>query len=295
MKRILRSIGYLLLSIIPLIAFYTTQLIAALILIIVYLLSNKALLFGTVYQEENIDNIANSLQSIISDKVLIVSIMSQVIALAVFLIWYILGWGIKCKKSPIRDMNIRSISGIIVLGFAVEGMISGILGIVECYIPTLMDEYNKLMEEAGLMDGSVLVLVTAVILAPIVEELIFRGITLGYARKISKHFWIANCIQALAFGIGHMNLIQGCYAFILGLIMGAVFKKYQTIYATMILHATFNFSGVFVGILQFIISLLISHAVYMNIVIILIFAMICVMGIILIKKDGFVPETSSIN
>jgi hypothetical protein len=80
------------------------------------------------------------------------------------------------------------------------------------------------------------------IMAPISEELIFRGITLRQFNKCLP-FWLANILQALCFGIFHLNLIQGAYAFALALILGYVCKKSSNLCCSMLLHMLFNFWG----------------------------------------------------
>ena len=80
-------------------------------------------------------------------------------------------------------------------------------------------------------------------LAPIAEEIIFRGITFKLARKFTAKFWIANTIQALMFGIAHGNLVQGTYAFALGLVIGYIYRKFNSLWAAMLAHLTFNFAG----------------------------------------------------
>lgn len=65
------------------------------------------------------------------------------------------------------------------------------------------------------------------------------------AQKVSMKFWVINCIQALAFGIIHGNLVQGTYAFFLGLVLGYVYQKYHNIWMCMLLHAVINLSSQF--------------------------------------------------
>ena len=57
--------------------------------------------------------------------------------------------------------------------------------------------------------------VYTIILAPVGEELVFRGLTYRFARK-ALPFWGANILQAALFGVMHLNLFQGLYAFFLG-------------------------------------------------------------------------------
>ena len=56
-------------------------------------------------------------------------------------------------------------------------------------------------------------------------------------------FAAANVIQALFFGILHMNLVQGIYAFAVGLVLGYVAGKCRTVFLPILLHLCFNIAG----------------------------------------------------
>ena len=111
-----------------------------------------------------------------------------------------------------------------------------------------MDFYEKLMENAGFTTNSLspLLILYAVLLGPIEEELTFRGVIFSSARK-ALPFWAANIFQALLFGIFHMNLIQGIYAFFIGLFLGYIAGRGGSIYFSIFLHILFNSWGTFVS------------------------------------------------
>ena len=56
-------------------------------------------------------------------------------------------------------------------------------------------------------------------------------------------FMAANILQAVLFGIYHMNLIQGIYAFVLGFILGYTAEYFHSIWAAVLLHAFVNGSA----------------------------------------------------
>ena len=88
--------------------------------------------------------------------------------------------------------------------------------------------------------------VYTMLLAPFVEELIFRGLTLKILEK-SFPFWVANILQALYFGIIHGNIIQSSYAFFAGLLFGAVMYKYKSLKCVIWCHFFVNFLGTALG------------------------------------------------
>ena len=154
------------------------------------------------------------------------------------------------------DGDLRQTSGLfsrpkLLLGliFLVPGLqiISSILTTFSASLfPGWMDFYEKLMENAGFNGNSIspLLILYAVLLGPIEEELTFRGVIFSSAKK-ALPFWAANIFQALLFGIFHMNLIQGIYAFFIGLFLGYVAGRGGSIYFSIFLHILFNSWGTF--------------------------------------------------
>ncbi|MDF2804531.1 MAG: amino terminal protease family protein, partial [Anaerocolumna sp.] len=81
------------------------------------------------------------------------------------------------------------------------------------------------------------------------EEFIFRGVTLKKAQKVMP-FIGANILQAILFGVYHGNLVQGVYAFILGLFLGFVCYQLQSLLASILLHMVINISGILFGFIS---------------------------------------------
>ena len=118
---------------------------------------------------------------------------------------------------------------------------------VSLLFPNWLSQYEKLMETAGLdSDIGLFMFIYAVILGPVCEELVFRGVTMRLVRR-ALPFWAANLMQAVLFGIFHMNWIQGIYAFVLGLVLGWICEKGGSIYFSMFFHILFNFWGTIIG------------------------------------------------
>lgn len=81
-------------------------------------------------------------------------------------------------------------------------------------------------------------IVSAVIFAPISEELLFRGILLNQLnRKYS--FLVANMIQAIIFGVLHFDIYAFIFLTFFAFIMGIVYKEFN-IYCCMLMHSLNN-------------------------------------------------------
>ncbi len=74
---------------------------------------------------------------------------------------------------------------------------------------------------------------------PILEELVYRGIVLGQLRLwMSRGAAIA--ISAFCFGIMHFNIVQFCYGFVVGLVIGFVYDRTSRLWVVMAAHGLTN-------------------------------------------------------
>lgn len=95
------------------------------------------------------------------------------------------------------------------------------------------------------MPTAVLTFIQLAVIAPIFEELWFRGIVLESLRPYGNGFAIF--ISAILFGLTHSNFEQFFYAAALGVFLGYIAVSTRSIVTTTIMHAMFNsISGVMV-------------------------------------------------
>lgn len=175
------------------------------------------------------------------DFLMTVTAIATASTLLLGIIWY-------RKHRPLRDASFKEVSNgtlflsLALMGVSLQCLISICLNMIYPLLPqALIEQYDALMET--LLGGNVwLSFFVTVILAPLAEELLFRGVTMRKAEKIMP-FMAANILQAMLFGIYHGNLIQGMYAFAIGLILGFVVEYFHSIWASILLHAFINGSA----------------------------------------------------
>lgn len=82
-------------------------------------------------------------------------------------------------------------------------------------------------------------ILATVILAPIVEELMLRGMVMN---RLMSRFpkWVAVVVSAVVFGVLHLNLTQGIFATITGLILGFLYLKTRSLLLCILAHAANN-------------------------------------------------------
>jgi hypothetical protein len=148
--------------------------------------------------------------------------------------------GVKVSASP-KVLKKWMVPTLLFMGIMFQIFTNYIAEFLMVLMPKAGEFYSKLMEQAGLTDSSLTIsmIIYALLIGPIVEEMTFRGATYSILRK-NLNFWTANVIQAALFGLIHMNLIQGIYAFFLGLALGYIRERTGNLLATIILHIVFN-------------------------------------------------------
>lgn len=130
---------------------------------------------------------------------------------------------------------------LIALGICVQFGASYILDLVLNMLPKVSEEYNETL--SVLLQDDFRILLTVFLIAPVVEEVVFRFLILRLGAKFVP-FWIMNIIQAILFGIYHGNWVQGVYAFLLGMLLGYVLQSTGVIIASIIVHMSINITGV---------------------------------------------------
>lgn len=177
-----------------------------------------------------------------ANVMLLMQICWASINLFVFRFWYIK------KHAPSDRQNAHKIkSGYNKARIIKEGVvlctatmmmfliISIIATFINKYLPQLMGGY----EEIANYKLSLGLFIYTVILAPLSEEFLFRGVIQSVAKK-GMSTKAAVIIQAVFFAIIHGNLIQGVYAFVMGIFLGQVKERYQSIAVPILLHMLFN-------------------------------------------------------
>ena len=81
-----------------------------------------------------------------------------------------------------------------------------------------------------------------VLLVPIAEELLFRGIICAELRRFLPDGWVIFITGAL-FALFHMNVVQSSYVFFAGLAITAVYIWTRSIYLSIFMHMFYNFMG----------------------------------------------------
>lgn len=237
-QKMSKRILFLILSLFPLAAGIILQFIASII----------CLLFGLIlhFMTAGSDSRPGNLNALLLSSQFNTWVMLVYALLAILLIgvWYHIVAVPKHRPRRVLGqlINLRMLAAIVLLVASLQFFCNYLVMLIALIKPSWYDSYNNLFKAAGMDHKTILLTIYTVIAAPICEELLFRGVTLHFASK-ALPFWGANFLQAALFGLYHMNLVQGIYAFLIGLFCGAIYHYGQSIYLSMAFHMLFNIWG----------------------------------------------------
>ena len=136
---------------------------------------------------------------------------------------------------------------LLIIPFGVFNMLwaNYFVALLQLVMPKFMLESYTDTQQIIEGGGFLMQLVTAGIVAPIVEELIFRGLVYRRTKKMTGTI-AAAILSAALFGVFHGNWVQAPYAFIIGIVAVFVYEKFKSIVAPIMLHMSANILSVLI-------------------------------------------------
>ncbi|MDE7365943.1 MAG: CPBP family intramembrane metalloprotease [Lachnospiraceae bacterium] len=248
-----KKFGWFMLGLVPAVAVFVWQILASSVGMIIYFIQRMAAdvaqgMSMDMGQEEMNQYVLSLTSDFTSGPSYNLLMFAVYIGYLVFFgLWF---WLMFCRKKQTGDwkqvLKPQRVIGIVGCGIALQLALSMALTVILPLMPKIFESYSAVMDALG--NESVWMILCVCILAPIGEELIFRGLTLRIMRKAIP-LWAAVIVQALLFGIYHMNLVQGVYAFLLGLLFGYIAYRYGSVVPGILLHMVVNSSSYLIGYL----------------------------------------------
>ena len=195
--------------------------------------------------------VAQDLQNLMlnSNIIMITSALGALISLIILILINYLRkdniLNVKGRKKP-DFVNIKYIFLVLVLnillalfgnGFSNLPMISNLLSLDEGF-----KQVNSILGKTS----NIWTLFFVVLGAPIIEEYVFRRMCYGVLRKYGNTIK-ALIFSSILFALFHGNIVQGIYAFILGLGLGYLYEVSNNILITILAHAFSNLAAVLVS------------------------------------------------
>ena len=155
------------------------------------------------------------------------------VASSLMMAWYLIHYGyVRIADDRYKEVGTRVLGVSVVFVFAAMYVLN--LLIEQAGIPNTMEETFIAMSRNSFGVLSI------ALLAPILEELLFRGAIQGLLQDTLKSPWKAIVISSLIFGIVHMNPAQIPFAFLLGMMFGWLYYRTGSLLPGIVGHVLNN-------------------------------------------------------
>ena len=161
------------------------------------------------------------------------------------------------------------------LGLTASLGINGLIEVTGLY--KLFPLYEEEFVEVLFDENVILTIISSVILAPIIEEIVFRRFVFNRMRE-SVNYLVAAVLSSLNFVVIHGNMIQMVFAFTIGMLLCYIYEKYNNLIAPIFLHAMVNATSVAVVYAPFLEDIVMTNLQYT------IFSMVCVVIMLVFCK-----------
>ncbi len=153
-----------------------------------------------------------------------------------------------CKRSFWRETRLtvkpRLVGKLLLGGIGLNVLTIALMRIIPLPAAETAN-YEGLMQT--LMGGGLLLALPIVwFVAPVAEEIVFRGLSYTALRR-GLPVWLSVLLSAMLFGAVHFNWIQSTYATLLGVALALCFHWSGSLWAPILLHVSYNSSGNLVG------------------------------------------------
>lgn len=148
------------------------------------------------------------------------------------------------KGTEKRKISFLELFLVILCSMFLSRAVNYLLGLT--MLPRYFTGYETISEE--IFTSSLISQVAAsVISAPLLEETLMRGVIYSRLKRYSGSVKLSIVGSAFIFGIFHGNVVQGVYAFFLGLLFAWVYEAYDSLLPAFAAHIAANAASVFLN------------------------------------------------
>lgn len=155
------------------------------------------------------------------------------VASTIMMAWHLIHFGyIQLSRDKYKEISLPILGVSIAFVFSATYVLN--LLIEQASIPNTMEDtfIDMSRNPFGLLSIG--------IMAPILEEFLFRGAIQGYLQSRCKRPWVAIVVSSLIFGVVHLNPAQIPFAFLLGMMFGWLYYRTGSLLPGIVGHALNN-------------------------------------------------------
>jgi len=184
-----------------------------------------------------------SLEQYMSDSLMLITVLGSLVAISLFWLVLLLKKENYLNFMQVKKTSLKNLFVALLIGFGIYSFLYGALSFVN--IDQVFPEYIDFISMIIMQDSIILTILSFGIIVPIFEEIMYRGIIFNLLRE-NMPITAALIIQALIFAIMHMNMLQGIYTFVGGLIIGLAYHWTKSLWVPIIIHVSWNTSSLIV-------------------------------------------------
>ncbi len=167
----------------------------------------------------------------------LLTLISNLLTLGILLLIFLIR-----RKNPLAEVGVKGVPGTTAL--AAVGIAPTLYLVVTLVLSSLPEAWMESYAEAAasLDNPGVVSFIATALVAPVAEEVVFRGLMLSRLRRAMPG-WLALVLSAAIFGVCHGHPVWITYAFLLGLVFGGMTLRSGSILPSMLAHMMFNGTG----------------------------------------------------
>ena len=172
--------------------------------------------------------------AMLNEQAMVYSLIANLLTLAVVLIFYL------ARRKKLGDaLWLRRVDGPALWTGA--SLAPALYVVVISVLALLPEAWTESYSEAsaGITTGGVVGVIAVALAAPVVEEIIFRGLIMTRLSRAMPG-WLAVLLSAAVFGACHGNPVWFGYAFVLGAFFGLIDLRAGSIWPSILGHVVFN-------------------------------------------------------
>ncbi len=180
---------------------------------------------------------AEQLSGVLYESAMLFTAVSGLLAIGVILLFY------RIRRKKLGDaLWLRRVEGPGLLsGAALAPALYLAVTVAMMALPEAwLDSYAE--ASSGVSGGGVIGIVAVVLVAPVVEEFIFRGLIMTRLAQAMPG-WLAAALSAAIFGLCHGHPVWFAYTFVLGVLFGLMDLQLGSIWPSILAHMVFNGVG----------------------------------------------------
>lgn len=172
------------------------------------------------------------------------TVVSNILAIVVTSLIFICNKKKVTKELSLRKFHAGAVAPILMLGLGMNVLTTVVLSLLP---EKWLNSYQQSSEWASTDVGIMTILLT-VVMAPLAEEWIMRGLVYSRMKK-GMPVIVAMLISSVLFGALHKHPVWIAYAAVLGMVLAWVFERTKSLYAAILLHFSYNSCGMLLELL----------------------------------------------